>query len=265
MNISDIVNLADHPITDQTFIEKCKETLDKTGALVLDQFLTNDAVEYIRKEGSDNKHLAFYCHEEHNVYLMTPDTSYPEGHAMRTSVTSSKGCIQDDQIPDGSPLHTLYDDHDFRKFLATVLGEEALYDYADSLSSINLHYADEGQELGWHFDNSSFATTLLIQQPNGGGEFEYVENMRDADKGEMNYDGVKEVLDGNTPVKHLKADEGTLVLFRGRNAIHRVTPTIGDKTRMLVVLAYNSEPGIAISEKASMTFYGRVGEITTPA
>jgi hypothetical protein len=53
-------------------------------------------------------------------------------------------------------------------------------------------------------------------------------------------------------------DAGTLVLFRGRDAIHRVTPVQGDTTRMLVVLAYNSEPGIALSESARMTFFGRL-------
>ena len=31
-----------------------------------------------------------------------------------------------------------------------------------------------------------------------------------------------------------------------------------DTTRMLAVLAYNSEPGIKLSESARMTFYGRL-------
>ncbi|WP_232617220.1 MULTISPECIES: hypothetical protein [unclassified Marinomonas] len=58
--------------------------------------------------------------------------------------------------------------------------------------------------------------------------------------------------------KRLKSEPGALVLFRGRNAIHRVTPTQGETTRMLSVLAYNSQPGIALFEAASKTFYGRV-------
>jgi hypothetical protein len=37
-----------------------------------------------------------------------------------------------------------------------------------------------------------------------------------------------------------------------------VTPTIGDVTRYLVVLAYNGEPGVMLSESARQTFYGRV-------
>jgi predicted 2-oxoglutarate/Fe(II)-dependent dioxygenase YbiX len=53
-------------------------------------------------------------------------------------------------------------------------------------------------------------------------------------------------------------EAGTLVLFRGRDAIHRVTPVQGNTTRMLAVLAYNSEPGIALSESARMTFFGRL-------
>jgi hypothetical protein len=52
---------------------------------------------------------------------------------------------------------------------------------------------------------------------------------------------------------------GTLVMFRGRNSIHRVTPTSGDICRILVVFAYNAEPDIALSEAARMTFFGRLG------
>ncbi len=156
-------------------------------------------------------------------------------------------------------LHTLYDSAEFRNFLCVVLDEAELYAYGDAVSSINLHYASEGQELGWHFDNSSFAITLMIQDPESGGTFEYVKDVRDADSGEMNYELSGKILDGNVPTKTLAMDAGALVLFRGRNSMHRVTPVKGNRTRMLVVLAYNTEPGISLSESARMTFFGRLG------
>ncbi len=53
----------------------------------------------------------------------------------------------------------------------------------------------------------------------------------------------------------LSGKAGALVLFRGRNAIRRVIPVGGDRT---LVLAYNTEPGISLSETARMTFYGRL-------
>ena len=174
-------------------------------------------------------------------------------------VQSSKGCITTDQIPENSALHKLYEHQLFRDFLCDVLEETALYEYADPLSSINLHYAGTGQELGWHFDNSSFAITLLVQKPDGGGIFEYVKNVRDADAGEMNYQQVENILDGNTTVNTLAMDAGALVLFRGRNSMHRVTPVEGDVTRMLAVLAYNTQAGVSLSESARKTFYGRLG------
>jgi hypothetical protein len=59
-------------------------------------------------------------------------------------------------------------------------------------------------------------------------------------------------------VTTLNMEAGCLVLFRGRNSMHRVTPTIGDTTRMLVVLAYNTKPGVSLSESARKTFYGRL-------
>jgi hypothetical protein len=38
-----------------------------------------------------------------------------------------------------------------------VLGIDDVHPSADDMSSINVHFAAEGMELGWHFDNSSFA------------------------------------------------------------------------------------------------------------
>ncbi|MDH3275567.1 MAG: 2OG-Fe(II) oxygenase, partial [Gammaproteobacteria bacterium] len=200
-----------------------------------------------------------YTVDKHNIYLNPPDSQYPADHPRNREVASSKGCITTDQIPNSSALHTLYNAAEFREFLCAVLDEAELHEYADSMSSINLHYASEGQELGWHFDNSSFAITLMIQNPESGGVFEYVKDVRDADSGEMNYELSGKILDGDVPTKTLTMDAGTLVLFRGRNSMHRVTPVIGSRTRMLVVLAYNTEPGKSLSESARMTFYGRLG------
>ena len=163
----------------------------------------------------------------HNVYLTQKDSKFDDKHPRNQWVQSSKGCITDDQIALDSPLRALYDAQQLRLFLASVLGEEMLHPYSDTLSSINLHYASEGQELGWHFDNSSFAITLLIQKPISGGRFEYIRDFRNSFNNENNYDQVSHLLDNRCSPKRLKMENGSLVLFRGKNAIHRVTPTKG--------------------------------------
>lgn len=256
--IADVANLEQYPLENVEFRAQCKRTLDENGALVMHKFLRSSAIESIRIEGEQNQHLAYYTVDDHNIYLKENDSDFPPDHARNRQVSSSKGCITADQIPTNSALHTLYDAPEFREFLCAVLAETDLHEYADAISSINLHYAAEGQELGWHFDNSSFAITLMIQNPKDGGKFEYVKDVRDADSGEMNYERSGKVLDGEIPTKALSMDAGALVLFRGRDSMHRVTPSVGDRTRMLVVLAYNTQPGISLSESARMTFYGRL-------
>jgi hypothetical protein len=256
--LSQVVDLEWYPLDDERFRSTYRASLEADGRLVLPAFLTAAALESVRDEARAKRDLAYFCPQKHNVYLTPPDPDFPADHVRNREVVSSKGCITDDQVAADSSLRILYDSPLFREFLCKVLNEQALYEYADPLSSINIHYASAGQELGWHFDNSSFATTLMIEEPEGGGHFEFIRSIRNADHGEMNFDAVADVLDGNRTPDTLNMRSGTLVLFRGRDAIHRVTPVTGDKTRVLVVLAYNSEPGIALSESARMTFYGRL-------
>ena len=258
-SLAEIIDLEQYRLNDPSFRAASKQTLAENGVLIMPSFLRQAAITSIQIEGRENRHLAYYTADNHNIYLTPPDPDYPADHPRNREVASSKGCITTDQIPEESALRTLYDAEEFRRFLCVVLGEDALYEYADPLASINLHYADEDQELGWHYDNSSFAITLMIQSPESGGVFEYVKDVRDADSGDMNFELSGRILDGEIETKTLSMDAGALVMFRGRNSMHRVTPVTGNRTRMLVVLAYNTEPDISLSESARMTFFGRLG------
>lgn len=258
MNIDAIIDLTAHPITNDSFAVQCRDTLDQNGVLVLTDFITSSALAAMRTESEAGQKDAYFCRQSHSVYLTPENPDFAADHPANRSVISSKGCICDDVIGAHSPLRSLYDAPEFRKFVASVTGERALHPYADTLSSINIHYANRGQELGWHFDNSSFAITLLIQKPDAGSHFEFIKDLRDADSGEMNFEGVAALLDGEVTPEVLDMEPGALVLFRGRNSIHRVSPNESDKTRMLAVLAYNAQPDIELSQSARMTFYGRL-------
>ncbi len=248
-----------HPLNGWDYRRKCREMLETDGVLVLRGFFTVEAVARVVADSAPREDEAYYAISTHNVYLTPSDPDLADDHPFNRQVVSSKGLLADDQIPVDSPLRTVYDDLDFRDFLCAVLGVDEVHPYTDELSSINIHFASEGRELGWHFDNSSFAVTMMIQTPEAGGTFEYVARARDADAGEMAYDTVEAVLDGQYPVETLAFSPGDLVLFRGRNAMHRVTPTIGRVSRLLVVFAFNDKPGVALSESALQTFYGRIG------
>ncbi len=261
--LADVINLDAHPIDDLEFQRQCRTTFDSNGIVALNGFVRPEACRDLITEANDHRALAFFSEQDHNVYLDAPDPSFPQSDARSHPIVSTKGAVTTDQIPDGSHLRTIYDSPTFRSFLCAILGEQELYEYADPLSSINLNFYEEGQELGWHFDNSEFSVTLLVQEPEAGGDFEYINHLRDTAAHDNNEIEVGTVLDtdGRGPTHWaapLVAAPGTLVLFRGRDALHRVTPVIGEQTRVLVVFAYNTEPGLSLSESARLTFFGRL-------
>ena len=257
--LDQIIDLDTHPLGDEVFRASCREALAANGVLSLTGFLQDEALATLVADATETAPLAYYASGTHNVYLTPRDECLDADHVFNRQVVSSKGVIGTDQLAPDSLLHDLYHSSLFQSFICDVVEQEAIYPYADPLSSINVHYAGDGKELGWHFDNSAFAITLLLQAPEAGGVFEYVKDVRDAEAGDYNFDAVEAILDGVTPATSLPIEPGTLVLFRGRNAMHRVTPTIGKRDRMLVVLAYNEAPHIALSESARMTFFGRLG------
>ena len=257
MNPENIVNLKLHPIHDRHFTKSCKAQLDRTGVLVIENFLSADAVFFLQGEAREARPIAFFCHQNHNVYLLDSDPSLPKGHVRNLEQVSDKGCVTHDQIPDDSPLRTLYEWPDFRVFLESVLNVP-VFPYADKLSSININYYEKGLQLGWHYDNASFAITLMVQAAEEGGEFEYLEKVRNQETGEQGYTDTEAVINGSIKPKKLKIGEGALVLFRGRNSLHRVAPVASERARILVTLNFNTEPGVMLSELARMTFFGRI-------
>ena len=67
-----------------------------------------------------------------------------------------------------------------------------------------------------------------------------------------------EVIKGNLHPKTLAMGEGALVLFRGRNSLHRVVPVSSERSRILVTLNFNTEPNVMLSELARLAFFGRL-------
>ena len=142
------------------------------------------------------------------------------------------------------------------RFLALVMGKPRLYEMADPLARVNVMAYRAGEALNWHFDRAEFTTTLLLQEPESGGAFQYRSNLRsDSDP---NYEGVARLLDGKDPdVKTLPLLPGTLNVFKGKNTAHRVTPIRGERARIITVFSYFERPGVLFSDEERIGFYGR--------
>ena len=257
-NINTIINLKDHPIENKEYRNFCFESLRKKSVLTLENFLNQECLYSIQQEALSLKVKAFYCSQKHTVLLNQYDESIDKQDPLNIEVISDKGCVPHDLIEPNSQLNLLYNSSKFKNFLISVLGIKNIFPYRDTLSSINYNYYQNKQQLGWHFDNASFAITLMVQSPDKGGVFEYIDKGRDYNSNFIDKDFISSVLNDEVKVKKLVVNSGTLVLFYGRNYIHRVTPVESTKPRILVTLNYNQEDNIKLSENARKTFFGRI-------
>jgi len=258
MDLDKIVNLQDYPlIKSKNFIQSCNDKLTKESVLQLNNFLNEQALLGLQEEAKKLHEKAYYCSQFHTILLNKKNPKIPKNDPCNIEVKSDKGCVPHDLIPPHSLLNGLYNSIEFRNFLTKILDVKNIYPYKDNLSSINYNYYEKHQQLGWHFDNASFAITLMIDSPDKGGIFQYVNKGRDYQKNIIDKKLISKVMNKKITPKELKVQPGTLILFYGRNYLHRVTPIESDKGRILVTLNYNLEEDIELSENARKTFFGR--------
>ena len=256
--LNQIVNLNLHPINKDVYIKSCNKEILEKSSLQLDNFLDIKALMKIQEEAKILHNKAFYCSQGHTILLNKKDNNLSNNDPCNIEMTSDKGCIPHDLIPNDSYLNQLYQSQEFIYFIEKTLDVPKIFSYKDKLSSINYNYYQNMQQLGWHFDNASFAITLMIQSPDKGGVFEYTNKGRDYNSNFIDKDFIYSVLNEDVKVKQLVVNPGTLVLFYGRNYLHRVTPVESIKPRILVTLNYNEEDNIKLSENARKTFFGRI-------
>ena len=257
-NLNNIINIKDHPLEDFNYIKLCKSKISNNSLLILKNFLSENTLKELVIEALELENKAFYCSQKHTILLGKYNKFINKLDPTNIEVKSDKGCVPHDLLKENSKLNIIYKSSIFKNFLKSVLNLKNLYSYDDNLSSINYNYYQKNQQLGWHFDNASFAITLMIQSADDGGDFEYVTNGRDYRKNFIDKKYISEILTNSIETNKLNADAGTLILFYGRDYLHRVTPVKSLKPRILVTLNYNEEEGIKLSENARLTFFGRI-------
>ena len=256
-SINSIIDYNKHPINDLNYIQKCNSLIKKNSLLVLENFLLDKSLKSILNEAKQLEDKAYYCEQQHTILLSKQTDSLDKNDPVNRLMMSDKGCVPHDLISHKSDLNTLYNSDIFKSFIKNVLNLDKIFPYADNLSSINLNYYQKGQQLGWHFDNASFAITLMIQSSTYGGEFEYITKGRDSNANYIDKKLMSDVIEGKSKANLLDVSEGTLILFYGRNYLHRVTPVQSETPRILITLNYNEENNIELSENARLTFFGR--------
>lgn len=262
---SSFVDLERYPILDleapaaRALVARCRDALAATGAAELPGFVRPEAVERMAKESESLVGKGHFAETRATVYLGLPEANWPAGHPRsRLAGRSAVEAIAYDLVPRSHALRQLYEWDGLLRFVGAALGRQPLYRYADPLGALNVAAMKAGDELQWHFDQTDFVVSIALRDAERGGDFEYTPLIRSRD--DERYDDVRSVLDGDrSRVRTIPMTPGTLLLFEGRNSMHRVTPIEGGGVRLVALLAYDTRPDTVSTELLRRARYGRNG------
>ena len=265
-----LVNTAQYPldhlesIEGQHWLGQLRQQLGDDGSCTLPDFVPPDVRERMVDEVRQITHLAFPGPTQVSPYFFNyrlgEGETLPPSHPLRRSGKRNLAQVATDLIPFDYLLNQLYRSELMTGFLGAVL-QQPVYRNRDPYQSLNISVMDEGGCQQWHFDGGNMVTTLLLQEPEDGGVFEYAPAIRSDD--DENFTEVEAVLDGRSErVRETRLRAGTLSLFRGHYSLHRVTPVIGKTQRLQAILGYSTRPDHFGSLESSILHYGpRVAEI----
>jgi hypothetical protein len=256
-----LVNLEKYPLdrldssAGQRLVAQCIDDLEHKGMFTLKGFMRREIIDEILPDLLQKiKHESFFHTREHNIYFNDDLADIAVDHPALARVKTVNHTLCGDQLAE--PLLAVYRWSGLTEFLARVMDKPKLYPMDDPLACANILGYYEGEGLNWHFDRSEFTTTLLLQAPLEGGDFQYRRGLRSEQ--DPNYEGVARLLRGeDNEVASLKLGAGDLNVFKGKNTAHRVSPPGGSLARLVTVFSYYETPGKRFSDEENMGFYGR--------
>ena len=256
-----LIDLERFPIHDldsslgRDFLRECQAELDATGGCNLAGFVRDRAIEGMVAEALELVSLAYRKDTQRNAYFTQDDPALPPDHPLRRFFPLRMAQLANDVIPKDAAIQQLYEWNPLTEFIRRVLGLDALYRTADPFLALNLTYLRAGDLQPWHYDHNEFTVTLLLQEPESGGEFEYVPKLRTED--DENFEAVERLFDGTYRDIHaLPRRPGTLTIFKGRHAMHRVTEVHGDRLRISALFSYDGLPNQRADDATNAFIYG---------
>ena len=131
--------------------------------------MTKRSVRTHAKGKCRTKDAAYETNDTHNVYLLSPPidlNKYPDEHHIRNcQYKTHVASIAYDELNPENPLANLYNSETLLRLVGFVTGQKKCYHSADPLGRCSVNVFKHTWQHAWHFDESEYSTTLMIQKP----------------------------------------------------------------------------------------------------
>lgn len=273
--------------------------------------MTPEALEQCIQDAQREEDDAYTTDGTHTPYLLPVDVKgkFPidsvRNFEMRTRVAS----IAYDELQTAernSPLVYLYRHPTLLSLISEITSHNSgddcnnnnnntrrkLYLSEDPIGACSINVFRPNYYHSFHFDESEFSTTLMLQEADIGGKFQYTPPLRKSSN-DLALSQVAAIIqsyhedyskDGNEsnadfcnpkfaeqkkqssyvaeeekcpPLHTLDFRPGTLSIFSGSRSLHQVTQVKGSSSRLVAVFTYASQPGFRNSKEVQEMFWGR--------
>lgn len=248
---ADIVDLNQYPlehsnsVSYENLLRDARSQLAHRSVCVLPGFLHEDGVRLAREGIREIEHLAETRRFKRTPYVFNPPTSdVLRNHPRRQEQEYAISYLYGGQLDASQAIRSLYQWEHLHAFLSNVVGHR-LFQLADVTYDLIVSLICDGGIHGWHFDSNEFAVSLMLESSEAGGVFEYVPNLRTRD--DEHFEDVSRVLCGErNRVRAVHVIPGTLVLFHGHYALHRVTRVGGARRRCMAIMSFDRRAGVTL-------------------
>jgi hypothetical protein len=244
----------------QKAIANASESVVNTGVAIFPEFITCEALADCIRETKSKAAAAFQTDDYHNIYQLPGfDTELGENHPRNRPLNTQVASIAYDELDSSGQLAMLYESDLLVELVGAVTKQSECYHSSDPLGrcSVNVFHPSQGH--AWHFDESEYSTTLMLQKPTAGGLFEFTPPIRSL-RSDFAVKSVEAAMATGDSVTVLEFEPGTLSVFAGRYSLHRVTEVAGDNDRLVAVFTYSSQKGFVNSREVQRMFWGREAE-----
>uniref|UniRef100_A0A7S4AXE7 Fe2OG dioxygenase domain-containing protein n=1 Tax=Pseudo-nitzschia australis TaxID=44445 RepID=A0A7S4AXE7_9STRA len=281
-------------LEDPVILESCRTSLRENGAMVLRDLATPDGLEKLKAEvlsAPYNESKQYYTPWQDQGDLANYAASHPRNFRMHSSAAFVGRKTLEEKTGDRLCV-SVYNEKETRcgieekkscgnensnanyngngnetnrllRFLSFV-ADKQLYQSVDENGSIYSYRIHSEHNPAWHFDESPYTAILYLENPEGGGEFEYVPwcrptTSKDDPKGHeivqrllMNNDEDKEsggTYSNDDPlVKRIDIEPGSLLFFNGSKSFHRAASITGSTPRVGLVFTFGLSEGFVNSD-----------------
>ncbi len=263
--LAELIDLDTYPIDQpdsdgyRAAVEAARVQLRGDGCAIIKDLVRPEALRILSEEIVERKPTTHFSTQTINPYFHTDhNADFPDHHPVNTFLERSSGFIPGDSWDSGCATDVIFRSPELARFLAECLEIPELHCYADPLAGLTANILDPGQQFTWHFDTNEFAVTVLVDEADEGGLFEYVPNIRNHE--DEGFDHIQHVLEGGRDgVVTLDLRPGDLQIFRGRYSLHQVSRVASDsKPRHAAIFAYTEQPGVIGRVVRTRQLFGRV-------